>query len=299
MSYIDPDNDWIPKVARAALDGEYNRPCSWAALAAEGSEAAQAEVEIWKRLANDYVMRDVYKNLEDLPGFDEHRLAEFIDAAWGARMGSLTDIRKGHAGTLKLASKIGKNALELKALIDQIDGSMMAPSELLSVVSLLRSAEHYQRTPWASMWQGGFAHSALDCIDPHIWNGAPTFSNLLQALAGAAEDWKPELDGAVGAALESRQESPRTEYLRALLSILRDRGFSLGSETSSQLKVAIVGVARVVLGYTEHDVIAHLDKKGEKDRPPMYKDALEKTLKTLLSESKHSSQDSKRKTPSR
>ena len=146
MSYVDADNDWIPEVARAALDAEYNRPSSWAVFAAEGSEAAQAEVEIWKRLANDEVMKDVYENLEAVPGFDEHQLADFLDAAWGARMDDLQDVRKGRLRTLELVPEIGEKALELKALIEQLDGSMVVPSELSSVVSLLRSAE--EQPPW-------------------------------------------------------------------------------------------------------------------------------------------------------
>ena len=107
MSYVAADNDWIPEVARAALDAEYSRPNSWAEIAAQGGDEAEAEVEIWKRLANDPAMAAVYENLDTL---DEHRLADFLDAAWGACLGSLSEIRKGRARTRKLMPEIGEEA---------------------------------------------------------------------------------------------------------------------------------------------------------------------------------------------
>lgn len=266
MSYVDPANDWIPEVARAALDAEYNRPNSWAEFAAQGSEAAQAEVELWKRLANDHVMRDVYENLEAVPGFDEHWLEEFLDAAWGSRLGDLDDLRKRRDRMMDLVPEIGEKALELKALLDQIDGSLMVPSELLGMVSLLRSAEQYQETPWASSWQGGVGHSALDSIDPNIWDGAPTVPNLLKAMADAAEGWKKDADAGelpgqkpssfhnpvLEAAIGSDKSTERTQYLRALVASLRDRGLMVREgNPPTALKRAIVYVSNVVLGYTD------------------------------------------------
>lgn len=311
MSYIDPDNDWIPEVARAALDAEYNRPSSWAEFAAEGNEAAQAEVEIWKRLANDPAMVSVYENLDTL---DEHRLAEFLDAAWGARMGNLSEIRKGRARTLKLVPEIRKKALELKALLDQIDGSLMVPSELLSVVSLLQSAEADQRKKGGWLGRRYVVGEKLSDspaepsdaptdfeirivaanpsdplperneLDPYLWSGAPTVPNLIKAIADAADDWKQQADAGtlpeqapssfhsapLEAALSGDKSNVRTEYLRALVSMLEERGLLVRTSVKPEMRRAIVGVARVVLEYT-----------NDSD-PTLFEDAMTRALNRLL-----------------
>jgi len=311
VSYIDPDNDWISPTARAALDAEYNRPNSWAEFAAEGGKAAQAEVEIWKRLANDPAMETVYKNLDAL---DEHRLADFLDAAWGARMGNLSEIRKGRAHTPKLVPEIGEKALELKALLDQIDGSLMVPSELLSVVSLLQSAEADERKeggwlgrrymvgekPSDSPSEPSDAPTEVEIkivaadpsdpaperneLDPYFWSGAPTVPNLLKAMADAAEDWKKQADAGtlpeqapssfhsapLEAALSGDKSNERTEYLRALVTMLEGRGLLVRAHVKPEMRRAIVGVARVVLEYT-----------NDSD-PTLFEDALTRALNRVL-----------------
>lgn len=311
MSYIDLDNDWILPTARAALDAEYNRPSSWAEFAAEGNEAAQVEVELWKRLANDPAMETVYKNLN---GLDEHRLADFLDAAWGARMGNLSEIRKGRAHTLKLVPEIGEKALELKALLDQIEGSLMVPSELLSVVSLLQSAEADERKeggwlgrrymvgekpsdspsePWDGPKKFEIKPVAADPADPlpertelnpYIWSGAPTVPNILKAIADAAEDWKQRADAGtlpkqapssfhsapLEAALSGDKSNERTEYLRALVAMLEERGLLVRTHVKPEMRRAIVGVARVALEYT-----------NDSD-PTLFEDAMTRALNRLL-----------------
>lgn len=311
MSYIDPDNDWIPEVARAALDAEYNRPNSWAVFAAEGNEAAQAEVELWKRLANDPAMEAVYKNLDAL---DEHRLADFLDAAWGARMGSLSESRKGRRHTLELVPKIRKKALELKALLDQIDGSLMVPSELLSVVSLLQSAEADERKeggwlgrrymvgekPSDSPSEPSDAPTEVEIkivaadpsdpvserneLDPYFWSGAPTVPNLIKAIADAAEGWEQQADAGtlpeqapssfhsapLEAALSGGKSNERTEYLRALVAMLEERGLLVRSSVKPKMRKAIVGVARVALDY------------ANKDDPTLHEDSMTRNLNRAL-----------------
>lgn len=280
--------EWVPAHAVSILEKEFGywqNLWAWPLRVGPPTQDSMAdllspenkhlrEMKIWLRLANDEVMKDVYENLEAVPGFDEHQLADFLDAAWGARMGSLSEIRKGRARTRKLMPEIGEKALELKALIEQLDGSVPVPSELLSVVSLLRSAEEYQQTPWASSWQGGVGHSALDSIDPTIWDDAPTVPNLLQALAGAATDWKQsEQTGShdpVEAALSGDKSNERTECLRALVAMLEERGLLVRTHVKPEMRRAIVGVARVVLEYTNGN------------DPTLFEDAMTRALNRLL-----------------
>jgi hypothetical protein len=56
----------------------------------------------------------------------------------------------------------------------------------------------------------------------YAWGTAPEFSALLETVASAARDFKPSETGMIGAAIESRQRSPKTEYLRAFGNLLTD-----------------------------------------------------------------------------
>lgn len=328
MKCPDPNNinypPWLPETAENVIKQELNRTDNWVQSWQQGNEAAKREIDIWYSFANDPAMESVYEDLGAAVLNSEQQLSNFLDAAWGASMGSLSVAREDLKHTSDLIPKIGRKALELKKLLEQLDRSVLVPGELLSVFSLLQSTPDTESRYWVGrnyilgekprndvpQVPGGAIEIHIDTesdtdyprrepdwyVDPYLWKGAPSLPNLLSTMARAiqintdkADDaeiewWRPELDGAVAAALESRQENARAEYLRAFLSILRERGFSLNSETPSHMRAAIVGVARVVLGYTENDALAHPGMKGEKDRPLMYKETLEKTLTALLSE---------------
>ena len=275
------------------------------------------EMQFWQRLANDPAMEKVYEDL-DTVGFDKHRLADFLDAAWGACLGSLSEIRKGRARTRKLMPEIGEKALELKALIEQLDGSVPVPSELLSVVSLLRSAEEQppwpcrqymvgeklsdspselsdgpievdieivaddssdpperaERDPELLLVDGNRAQGWMqaEALDPTIWKGAPTVVDLLQALGSAAQDWDEQTGShdPVEAALSGDKSNERTEYLRALVAMLEERGILVRTHVKPEMRRAIVGVARVVLEYT-----------NDSD-PTLFEDAMTRALNRLL-----------------
>lgn len=328
MKCPDPYNityaKWLPPSAKAVIEHELTRQGNWVDSWKWGNEAAMKEIDIWYSFANDPAMESVYEDLGAAVLNSKHQLSNFLDAAWGASMGSLSVDREDLKHTSDLIPKIGRKALELKNLLEQLDRGVLVPSELLSVFSLLQSTPDTESSHWVGrnyilgdkprndvpQVPGGAIEIHIDTesdtdyprrepdwyVDSYLWKGAPSLPNLLSTMARAiqintdkADDaeidwWKPELDGAVAAALESRQENARAGYLRAFLCILRERGFSLNSETPSHMRAAIVGVARVVLDYTENDALAHPGMKGEKDRPLMYKETLEKTLKALLSE---------------
>ena len=325
--------EWVPAHAAPILQKEFaywqdaldHWPSTWALPLRVGpptrdtiadlmraEERYRAEMQFWQRLANDPAMEKVYEDL-DTVGFDKHRLADFLDAAWGACLGSLSEIRKGRARTRKLMPEIGEKALELKALIEQLDGSVPVPSELLSVVSLLRSAE--EQPPWPCrqymvgeklsdspselsdgptevddptdplperteldpellLVDGNRAQGWMqaEALDPTIWKGAPTVVDLLQALGSAAQDWDEQTGShdPVEAALSGDKSNERTEYLRALVAMLEERGILVRTHVKPEMRRAIVGVARVVLEYT-----------NDSD-PTLFEDAMTRALNRLL-----------------
>jgi hypothetical protein len=85
----------------------------------------------------------------------------------------------------------------------------------------------------------------------YAWGTAPNFSALLNTVAKAARDFKPSESGMIGAAIESRQRSPKTEYLRAFGNLLTDgHGFALTTPVMQAMAI----VANVVINLPDVDV---------------------------------------------
>lgn len=85
----------------------------------------------------------------------------------------------------------------------------------------------------------------------YAWGTAPDFSALLGTVANAARAFKPSESGAIGAAIEYRQRSPKTEYLRAFGNLLTDvHKFAL----TKPILQAIAIVANVVINLPDVDV---------------------------------------------
>lgn len=108
----------------------------------------------------------------------------------------------------------------------------------------------------------------------YAWGTAPDFSALLGTMANAARAFKPSETGMIGAAIESRQRSPKTEYLRAFGNLLTDvHRFALTTQTMQAMAI----VANVVINLPDVDVTyddvrkalaklggERLEKSGEK-----------------------------------
>lgn len=85
----------------------------------------------------------------------------------------------------------------------------------------------------------------------YAWGTAPDFSALLGTMANAARSFKPSESGMIGAAIESRQRSAKTEYLRAFGNLLTDvHGFAL----TTPIMQAMAFVANVVINLPDVDV---------------------------------------------
>lgn len=85
----------------------------------------------------------------------------------------------------------------------------------------------------------------------YAWGTAPDFPELLATVANAARAFKPSESGMIGAAIESRQRSPKTEYLRAFANLLTDvHKFEL----TTPIMRAMAIVANVVINLPDVDV---------------------------------------------
>ena len=85
----------------------------------------------------------------------------------------------------------------------------------------------------------------------YAWGTAPDFSALLDTVAKAGRAFKPSQSGMIGAAIESRQHSEKTAYVRAFGNLLIDvHGFEL----TTPIMKAMAIVANVVINLADVDV---------------------------------------------
>jgi hypothetical protein len=85
----------------------------------------------------------------------------------------------------------------------------------------------------------------------YAWQTAPEFPSLLASVAKAAQTFIPTQTGMIGAAIESRQRNPKTEYLRAIGNLLTEvYEFAL----TVPLMKAIAIVANVAINHPGIDV---------------------------------------------
>lgn len=91
------------------------------------------------------------------------------------------------------------------------------------------------------------------------WQVSPPFSALLETVAKVARDFQPSEYGMIGAAIDSRQHSEKTEYLRAFASLLTNvHHLTL---TPVVMKAMAI-VATVVINMPEVDVTYDDVRKG-------------------------------------
>lgn len=98
----------------------------------------------------------------------------------------------------------------------------------------------------------------------YAWGTAPDFPALLDTVAKAGWAFKPSESGMIGAAIESRQKSQKTEYLRAFGNLLTDaHNFTLTTPIMKAMAVVanvVINLPDVVVVYD--DVRKALAKQG-------------------------------------
>jgi hypothetical protein len=94
----------------------------------------------------------------------------------------------------------------------------------------------------------------------YAWGIAPHLPALLGTVARAADSWRPQEHGAIGAAISSRQQSPATEYVRAFAKLLGENMRDL--ELTAPIFAAMAGAADVVLNDANNVLTADAVRKA-------------------------------------
>jgi len=258
-------------------------------------KALSSNIDCLRRLGNDARMIEAYELLGREFTSDE-QWDKFIAAAWGASQ-SYTSARDGVKQAKKLTDDIESTAKKLSKLIRQLEGTGVEniPIELHSIPDLLRRTDNHEMQGHnLRMWQALLgdlpAPSPTDPSPPagesrvfpiphfveegeevehdprlalrYAWDKAPDIPALLDAVGEVASQFKPRRDGVVGAAIKSRKQSDKQDYLRAFVWRLDDLGLMAASEKEGDLdftlplsvvKAAAV-VAEVVINHPGIDV---------------------------------------------
>lgn len=245
--------------------------------------------ECLHRLGHDTRMRNAFALLTS-EFSDDSQWHYFIGAALSARM-DYGRFRERLRRAVELRNKIADTSKELARLLRDISGINLSclPLEFSSIRELLRKTDSHEfQEHDVQRWQrmrpyvlGGSAkgpeqeyprntprssvvlrypEGEKPNIDPAEqiranicggWNIAPSLSELLDTVAKSAQDFRPSEDGVIGAAIESRQKSTKTEYLRAFGHLLTDvHGFTLTTAVMQAMAI----VANVVINLPDVDV---------------------------------------------
>jgi hypothetical protein len=134
-----------------------------------------------------------------------------------------------------LTAAIAKKASELVALLGRasaISGDW--PSELYSMHALLEATSGSDL-----LWPGLRKHVLGDVSQDlrYIWSTAPSVPECLKTMSVAAQLHTPKETGMIGAAVSKRQQNPKTEYIRALGTKLRE--YKIGFSTNVIKAMAI------------------------------------------------------------
>lgn len=84
----------------------------------------------------------------------------------------------------------------------------------------------------------------------YAWQLSPDLSSILETVASVASNFKPSATGMIGAAINSRERSTRTEYLRAFGNRLTDSGLTVTSIVMRAMAI----VANVAINLPDVDV---------------------------------------------
>ena len=85
----------------------------------------------------------------------------------------------------------------------------------------------------------------------YAWGVSPSLWALLDTVARAARAFRPRETGMIGAAVSSRKRNPKTEYLRAFVSLLRD---DHGLKLTVPIMKAMAAISNVIINDPDVDV---------------------------------------------
>ncbi|MEZ5494202.1 MAG: hypothetical protein R3E61_06340 [Pseudomonadales bacterium] len=252
-----------------------------------------------ERLVQDDRMKEPYQLLSS--EFTEDKQWEgFIHAAWAAQL-DYSKYRDRVKRGVELSKKIAQKAEELAKLIHQIrETGIILPDEFLSMNELLMQTDSgEQRTSDRDLWRGLKKHvlgspperqevalmpnppaikiefvsaenakislKEKDQINMrYIWNIAPSLPSCLGTLANAARRFEPRETKAIDAAIQTRQRSIKTEYIRAFAKIMAEYQVSI---STTKIMKAMAMVANVVINRPDVDVSYDDVRKALQERP--------------------------------
>lgn len=228
------------------------------------------------RVIHDSRMKNAYRLLSDalFDEADEHRQAlidGFLYAAWAARL-DFSLYREKLKRAAQLRDDIAATADKLAGLLrEAMATGRYPPPAFFSIPELLRQTDCQPDDHNFHMWKvvrgtvvGDSRQEALE-TDPaeqarnslrYSWGIAPPLSDLLGTLAHTARDWQPAEAGFIGAAISSRKQNSKTEYLRAFGNLLiTEHGFILTAPIFKAMAVtAMVVMNDPDIDVTEDDV---------------------------------------------
>jgi hypothetical protein len=183
----------------------------------------KADVDCIKRLVCRSEMKSVFDVLcAELSSDSIDKIFQF---AWSVNFDYST-YRNQKASISTQAKEISKAASDLAKLLEQTQGwGVMCPSEFYSIPDLLSKTDNANDLLWK-----GLRHTILGILGDEIkytWGTAPDLSALLRTVSQAADEFTPEMDGFIGAAISTRQTNSKTEYLRGFLTKIKDSGVQL------------------------------------------------------------------------
>lgn len=238
-----------------------------------------------QRLIHDQRMESTFAIL-NRAALNDVQWHSFFDAAWSAHM-AFKRYREQLKKAMALKAEIAEAADKLAVLIGSFHAlGLNGPEVFFSIPALLRETDNHKGSGQKQyLWRFARKNILGDCpesncefspsfeldlnaanediqaeVDPveqgknavHIaWRAAPDFSALLGTVAHAARDYKPCEAGMIGAAIESRKQNPKIEYLRAFWHLLEhEHGFL----RAKPIVKAITVVANVVINSPDVDV---------------------------------------------
>ena len=217
------------------------------------------DVKRLQLLARDRRMREAFAGLKG-EAFSDEQWRAFVHSAWSAGI-DFSVFRERRRRAKDLAAKIAAAAADLAELIHQFSANgFSGPGEFYSIPELLRQTDnHDMRDHNLHMWKamrrhilgepprhseaGGIERSQERNMLVYAWGTSPDFAALLRTVTVAAKTYEPDQSGFIGAALNSRKGTPKTAYIRAFATLLRDRGITL----TARVKSAMAITATVVL----------------------------------------------------
>ena len=211
-------------------------------------------VNFLERLGCDQRMKDVFSLLvAETP--DERELVNFFSSAWIAQ-GEYHQYRQKTVNTERLTKDIATAAEKLSHLIDKFsDLGVDGPPEFHSVHELLLKTDNIEdQGRNLRFWQ----HFRLKILGPsddsmlrYTWDTAPSFTALLGTISRAATEFRFRHSEIVQAAIVTRQENSKYEYLRAFIYQLRNESTL---NFTPDIKEAMAIVCEVCLDDPDQDV---------------------------------------------